>query len=424
MQLNIVQILEFLDILDPNGRHTIASEAPFGNAGGPKWEGGSTFEAHQRKIMIEDIQERQKRGSNVYYSVNRPCPIGKRTGLWGKNNIDDIIAIRALAFDIDFTCAKTVEIVQAMLSFFDNFLINELQPSLVISTGGGYQLIYMLDQPWDIELFRPAKSETQEKANNIMINRRSWITTLAHEFEAHLRNMIPKDLPIKVDNMSNVDRVMRLPGTVNYPKSEKLAKGQKPAIAEITTDYHHKTDIRKLRNLIPVIQVRRETTHTKTPFIPPKDTKWPPYRKALVCCEFIAEQGLADSNEWYTINVMLPLIGAIHDPDDNNRITEAEAEELFMLAVSGGARYGSIGRGPGYFGRQWRSHRPHLARNGTKSLGGLIFAAEQNGYKLPWKGVQMSAEEYEKMKEYEAERNEVTPELVALLFKYGSFVEA
>ena len=418
MQLNIPAALEFLDILDPKGRHTIASEAPFGNAGGPKWEGGSTFEFNQRKLLIEDIEERQKRGSNVYYSVNRPCPIGDRTGLWGKNNIDDIVAIRALAFDIDFTCPKTDELIIAMLSFFDNFLINELQPYFVISTGGGYQLIYILNEVMNVKLRRPPKDDKEKKVNDILIERRSMITTLAHEFEKYLRDMIPKDLPIKVDNMSNVDRVMRLPGTINYPKSEKLAKGQKPAIAHIERNYCHNTDIRTLRSQVPLIQVKRETVRTKIPFIPRKDPVWPPLRKAQVCCEFIAEKGLADSNEWYTLNVMLPLIGAIHDPDDNNSITEAEAEELFMLAVSGGERYGSIGRGPSYFRRQWKSHRPHLARNGTKSLGGLIFAAEENGFKLPWKGVQMSMLEYMELQRIKAERNEVSEYLVALLSRY------
>ena len=44
---------------------------------------------------------RQARGSNVYYSVNRPCPAGDQKGFGGKCNVDDIIAIRALAFDID-----------------------------------------------------------------------------------------------------------------------------------------------------------------------------------------------------------------------------------------------------------------------------------------------------------------------------------
>ena len=419
LKLNIDQALSFLDILEPNGRHTIASEAPFGNGGSPKWEGGATFEAHQRKVLIDDIIERQKRGSNVYYSVNRPCSIGKRTGLWGKNNIDDIIAIRALAFDIDFTQPKTDELVQEMLSFFDNFLINELQPSLVISTGGGYQLIYLLETFINTKLIIPPTNEDEKESNNAAIIRRSEITTLAHEFEKYLRDMIPKNLPIKVDNMSNIDRVMRLPGTINYPKSEKLAKGQKPALAQIVKNYRSKSDTRKLRSLIPMIQVRRETVRVKMPFIPRKDPKWPPFRKAQVCCEFIKDQGLADTNEWYTLNVMLPLIGAIHDPDDNNSLTEAEAEELFMLAVSGGERYGSIGRGPSYFRRQWKSHRPQLARSGTKSLGGLIFAAESNGFILPWKGVVMWEEDYQRiLKEQTEQRKEIPEDLFALLKNY------
>lgn len=75
-KLDVNQALAFLDLLDPGGRHTIASEAPFGRFGrDPKWEIGETFEAQQRQQLIEDIQKRQARGSNVYYSVNRPCSL-------------------------------------------------------------------------------------------------------------------------------------------------------------------------------------------------------------------------------------------------------------------------------------------------------------------------------------------------------------
>src|SRR5580698_3135261 len=103
MELVIEEALKFLDILEPNGRHTIASEAPFGGPdNGPVWEAGRTFEAHQRNLLIADIKKRQARKSNVYYSVNKPCQIFERQGAGGKNNIDDIIAIRAMAFDIDF----------------------------------------------------------------------------------------------------------------------------------------------------------------------------------------------------------------------------------------------------------------------------------------------------------------------------------
>jgi hypothetical protein len=77
-ELDINAALAFLDILDPGGPHTIASEHPTnGPNGNPKWEGGATFEAHQRDWLIAEIRRRQGRGSNLYYGVNRPCSAGE-----------------------------------------------------------------------------------------------------------------------------------------------------------------------------------------------------------------------------------------------------------------------------------------------------------------------------------------------------------
>jgi hypothetical protein len=379
-KLDINQALYFLDMLDPGGRHTIASEAPFGGVeNGPKWEPGCTFESWQRKQLINDIKERQERKSNVYYSVNRPCKVSERQGWWGKNNIDDIIRIRALGFDIDFTSFQRDQ--EAVLKFISDKLINELQPSVVINTGGGFHLIYFLSKFINTYIHRPALTEEFQKENKVSITFRSEITALAHDFESMLRGIFTL-LPVKIDNMSNIDRVLRLPGTVNYPKLEKQAKGQKPALAHISINNSRKIDILQLRALVPSLQPKQE--RVKSSFVPRKNSKWTAYKKALACCEFIRDEGLADTNEWYTLNVMLPLIGAIHDPEETNQLTIEEATECFMEAICGGARYGIMGRGPGYFMRQWKSHRPELPRNGTKSLGGLIYAAQQNGMKLPW----------------------------------------
>jgi len=50
LELDIDHVLHFLDMLDRDGRHTIASEAPFGSKdGGPLWERGQTHEAHWRE---------------------------------------------------------------------------------------------------------------------------------------------------------------------------------------------------------------------------------------------------------------------------------------------------------------------------------------------------------------------------------------
>jgi hypothetical protein len=150
LSLDINQALSFLDMLDPSGRHTIASEAPFGGRdGGPKWEEGGTFEYEQRELLIEEIQKRQARGSNVYYGVNKPCSASNQKGLKGKCNVDDIIAIRALAFDIDIM--KRPFDSKLLINFVDQKLTGMLRPSLLINTGGGFQLIYLLNKPINIK---------------------------------------------------------------------------------------------------------------------------------------------------------------------------------------------------------------------------------------------------------------------------------
>jgi hypothetical protein len=98
------------------------------------------------------------------------------------------------------------------------------------------------------------------------------------------------------------------------------------------------------------------------------------------CCEFIRDHELADFNETYVKKVMLPLIGAWLDDE----LSVEEAEECFLEAVSGGARYGMPGRGLGYFERQFRSHLGSR-RNDHAHLGTLIGFCKEHGYVLPWK---------------------------------------
>jgi hypothetical protein len=417
LKLDISKALEFLDELDPNGRHTIASEAPFGGKdSGPRWEGGATYEPEMRPEMIKDIERRQAKGSNVYYSVNRPCKVTERQGNYGKNNIDDIIAIRALAFDIDFTKEKTTQLIDSMLKFIDQTLPEK--PSMVISTGGGFQIIYLASEIFKIKLYRPAITDEQKERNNQTIYIRSLIATeLSHNVEQWLRSKVPHDLSIKIDNMSNVDRVMRLPGTVNYPKLEKIAKGQKPALATVLVNYHRKIDILQLSSQVPRTQQQPERTREKKTFIPRSDDPWTPYEKAKACVEYIRDNGLADSNEDYTLHVMLPLIGAIHDENKHNQLSIEEAEELFLEAVSGGERYGMDGRGEGYFRRQWRSHRPELRRGGQKGIGGLIWFATENGFKLPWKGTVLWEPSFQVQEKELSEKRDIVPDDVAALLK-------
>jgi hypothetical protein len=331
-------------------------------------------------LLINNLEARQARGSNVYYGVNRPCPVGDQKGSRGKCNVEDIVAIRALAFDIDII--KRPFNNHLLLAFIDAQFIGALRPSLVINTGGGFQLIYILHQPHNVALFRPAINDDQEHANDQAKDDRRNITMLAQDFELLLRQKVSVDLReyIKIDNMSNVDRVMRLPGTINYPKAEKIAKGQVPALAHIAVDYQCKCNMFELRRQVPKVTAAPPSNVHKLPFVQRPWSKWTPYRKAVDCAEFIRDHELADFNEIYVKKVMLPLIGAWLDEE----LTVEEAEECFLEAVSGGARYGMPGRGLGYFKRQFRSHLGSR-RNDHAHLGTLIAFCKEHGYVLPWK---------------------------------------
>jgi len=399
--LDIDQSLRFFDLLDPEGRHTLGSEAPFGGPGnGPKWEQGATYGASQRDWLIADIKKRQARGSNVYYGVNRPR--SHPQGNSGKCSVDDIIAIRALAFDIDII--KRPFDNRLLLDFINERLTGALRPSLLINTGGGFHLIYLLEQFLNVEL-----SQDQKRDERVVANRRN-VTALAHDFESLLRKMIPLENEyVKIDSMSNIDRVMRLPGTVNYPKAEKIAKGQVESLAHIAVDYRCKCNIFELRNAIPKVSVAPVAKYTK--FVRLPHSKWPEYRKAVDVYEFVRDQGLADANEIYSHMVMLPLIGAWLDGD----LTELQAEECFLEAVSGGARYGTMGRSMGYFKRAFRSHLG-VRRHDHAHLGKLIGFAKEHGYIPPWKDeVSWEDEFIKQQKELSETRQSVDEEIIKWL---------
>jgi hypothetical protein len=395
LTLDISQAMRLFDALDPGGRHTLASEAPFGGpGGGPRWEEGATYKHEQRSLLVKDIEARQARGSNVYYGVNRPCPVDDQKGKRGKCNVEDIIAIRALAFDIDII--KRPFDNHLLLDFIDMQFIEALRPSFVINTGGGFHLIYILHQPHNVALFRPATNDDQEHANEQAEYDRRNITMLSKDFELFLSQKVPIELKeyIKIDNMSNVDRVMRLPGTINYPKQEKIDRGQVPTLAHIAVDYQCKCNMFELRKHVPRITVAPPSNVHRLPFVQRPWSKWTPYRKAVDCAEFIRDHELADFNEIYVKEVMLPLIGAWLDEE----LTVGEAEECFLEAVSGGARYGMPGRGLGYFKRQFRSHLGSRPTN-HRHLGNLINFCKEHGYIPPWKDEVKWEDEFFRQKE-------------------------
>ena len=86
------------------------------------------------------------------------------------------------------------------------------KPTFLIFTGGGYQAFWRLDNRFYI-------NGDEQKYE-----------------EAKLYNLAIEQT-LNADSCHNVDRVMRLPGTINWPTQRKLAKGRVPAMARLIE--HH-----------------------------------------------------------------------------------------------------------------------------------------------------------------------------------------
>ncbi|MCK5020803.1 MAG: hypothetical protein KAS32_27525, partial [Candidatus Peribacteraceae bacterium] len=138
---------------------------------------------------------------NIYFSVNPTIePMNK------KPLRADINTMEYLHVDVDPESGKDFEAEQLrILELFRNF---QPTPTCLIFSGGGYQGFWKLDAPITIG------------------------GSLALAEDAKRYNM-QLEILLGGDNCHNVDRIMRLPGTTNWPNAKKKAKGRTPAQSKL-----------------------------------------------------------------------------------------------------------------------------------------------------------------------------------------------
>jgi len=143
--------------------------------------------------------------SNLYFTVN---PLIRAVDK--KPNRENIKELAWLHVDVDPASDKDVKEEQArILDLFSKKRPQEVpQPTCVLFSGGGYQAFWRLDYPFKIE----GQEERYEQAKR-------WNVQLEQMFGG--------------DHCHNVDRIMRLPGTINRPNDKKRAKGRVEALAEV-----------------------------------------------------------------------------------------------------------------------------------------------------------------------------------------------
>ena len=139
---------------------------------------------------------------NLYFSVNRLDRSPRK-----KAEKKDIVAAVALHVDIDpekgcgDLAGEQERILNALLAY-------RPEPSVVIFSGGGYQGFWLLKEAVPIN-GKPEEWERVEQLN------RGLEETLGG------------------DHCFNIDRIMRLPGTVNIPNKKKLEGGRRKAQAAL-----------------------------------------------------------------------------------------------------------------------------------------------------------------------------------------------
>ena len=158
---------------------------------------------------------------NIYFSVNSVT-----RDLNKKAERENIANLDWLHVDIDprtlldsTTNPNTPEREKELKDYFDSERkrLNTLAynppasvppPTVIIDSGGGYQLFWKLVDPFVINGV-PEKYEEAKQYNKQL------------------------EILYSADNCHNVDRIMRLPGTVNWPDKKKQKKGRVPALATL-----------------------------------------------------------------------------------------------------------------------------------------------------------------------------------------------
>jgi hypothetical protein len=144
-----------------------------------------SFDVHDETAARQWIDERQGK-ENLYYHVNR-LRLDCRNK---KAKKSDVVAVTYLHVDVDDPTA-----LEALATY-------EPKPTVTVFSGGGNQLLWRLREP-------SGDIESAERANRSL------------------------EIKLEGDNCHNVDRILRLPGTINVPNKKKRQKGRVPSLAYV-----------------------------------------------------------------------------------------------------------------------------------------------------------------------------------------------
>ncbi|UPJ97430.1 virulence-associated E family protein [Bradyrhizobium sp. 172] len=182
--------VDFLERLRPGGPWVVTAIVPDGKTL------TNTFAANEGEALRSLIRSRNIEGRNIYYTAN---PVRKAT--MKKPSKEDIIAGEFLHVDADPDEGESSE------AFKVRFIpiLKALAPTAtaIVDSGNGFQILYRLTEPvQDVRAL--------ESAN------RALLELLGAPKGTH-----------------NIDRLLRLPGTINWPNKKKLKAGRTACLSSL-----------------------------------------------------------------------------------------------------------------------------------------------------------------------------------------------
>jgi len=296
---------------------------------------GASFDVNQQKETIHWLETRnQQQRLNVYFCVNPTIkPIMK------KPKRTDIARVTHLHLDLDpapmpndFEGTKEAWIDDEQQRIYGVLTSARPEPTTVLFSGGGYQAFWKLEIPIEID----GDVEAAE--------------------EARLYNM-GLEQRYGGDQCHNIDRVMRLPGTINWPDAKKRKKGREPCLSSIIW---HNDNVYELSQFVPGVTKTTKKSSAKDraaqqekltnaalnrnmpaslKYIikngedPDKPDRWDGDRSAMVwfvTCEMFRYSASEEQVVSVLTNPLLRISGHVldqNDPEDYARRQWARAEE-------------------------------------------------------------------------------------------------
>ncbi len=193
--------INWLSRWEPDGPWTVIAIEPTTAKGQRPNHEARVFFPGQEDALAAFINHHQGKW-NLYFSANRADPT-----IHTSPTKDQITHILAHYADLDLPGPQNPKDEEALLA---RLRALTPPPPLIIFSGGGYQAFWRLVSAKPVDEYRE-QSESINKA-------------------------IQRNIGGGADSVQNLNRLMRLPGTINVPNVTKRAKGRIEALAKIVDD--------------------------------------------------------------------------------------------------------------------------------------------------------------------------------------------